>query len=165
MLNTLVNHKKQIDQLKEDSYEVIGYARKSHGKEELKSRYNSLKRMVQNLLNHSKCDQVFISPSSQCSTSLNDRDHDSKFVGNTEDMLSYITTSEHNLCLVILDYAGLCSRGSLVKYFLQQHPAVKKVVVDLFHAENSFVVLESADIIEDASKFESCRVKYVNRSL
>lgn len=141
------------------------YAMKSPGKEQLEARYNNLKCMGQNFLNHSLCDQAFISSSSLSSKSLNDGNHGSNFVGNTKDMLAYITTPEHNLCLVILDYAGLYSRGPLVKSFLLQHPAVKKVVVDLYEAENRFLVLESADIIEDANKFKTCRMKYINRSL
>lgn len=103
------------------------------------------------LLRHSMCDQVFVSPESECSQSLNDRDLDSNFVGNTADMVGYITTCNHQVCLVDLDYAGLCSRGNLVKSFLERHPNITKVVVDLYSSKNQFVMLDSADIIRDPS--------------
>lgn len=79
-------------------------------------------------------------------------------------MLAYITTSKHKICLVVLDYAGLCSHGNLVKSFLENHPNIEKVVVDLFGSQNKFVLLDSFDIIRDPSKFAHCRDKLLNRS-
>ncbi|CAO3657661.1 unnamed protein product [Mucor hiemalis] len=87
VLGVLEKNLQKIDQHKDEGYELIGYARKSPGCEERKRRLqNSL------LMSHSQCDQVFVPPESSCSESLNNRDLNSSFIGNTADMLAYITT-------------------------------------------------------------------------
>lgn len=120
--------------------------------------------MSKNLMEHSKCDQIFISESCESYSSLNSRDYDSKFPGNTMDMLAYMSTVQHDLCLVFLDYAGLCSRGALVKAFLEQHPTIKKVVIDIYNSDHQTIILDASAIIKDPSKF-NCRKKLINRSL
>lgn len=156
VLSVLKEHRNTVTQLKEDGMEIIGYARKSLGSKERKRRYENLESMSKLLLKHSMCDQVFVSPENECSQSLNDRDLDSNFVCNTTDMVGYITTCNHQVCFVVLDYAGLCSRGNLVKSFLERHPYTEKVVVDLYSSENQFIMLDSSEIIRDPSKFSNC---------
>lgn len=163
MLGVLGKHLGNMNQQKEEGYEVIGYARKSSGTEERKRRYKNLQRMTKLLMSHSKCDQIFVPDSSNSSSSLNSRDHNSDFPGNTVDMLAYISTVRHDLCLVVLDYAGLYSRGALVKDFLEQHPSIEKVVIDLYNAQRKLIVLDASTIIKDSSMFD-CRKRLVNEN-
>lgn len=116
VLDVLGEHHKIIQSLKEENYETVGYARESPGKEDIRKRLENLQSMVKLLSKNSKCDQVFVSPESKCSTSINNRDENSSFLGNTTDMLGYFTTSNNKICLVVLYYAGLCSRGSMVRF-------------------------------------------------
>lgn len=170
ILSVFTTHQNDMEQLKRKGVEIIGYARKSPhprkqiSSQELQRRFNNLQNMSINLLQHSKCDQIFVSDSSNSSTSLTSRDHNSDFPGNTIDMLAYISTVQHDLCLVVLDYAGLSSRGALVKDFLEQHPSIKKVVIDLYNAQHKMIILDAVTIIKDPTMFD-CRKKLVNRSL
>lgn len=74
VLDVLKKHQQNINEQKDKAMPESLLALR---KEKEDSRTSSV------LLNNSKCDQIFISPESSCSESLNNRDLDSSFVGNT----------------------------------------------------------------------------------
>lgn len=91
---------------KKDGYEVIGYVRKSPSDVDLETRRNLLQKMVDNLLDRSLVDKVYVSVSSLASSPLKERDLDENddvikklknVDGNTQDMLEYVQSVDHNI--------------------------------------------------------------------
>lgn len=82
-------HKARIEDLKKDGYQVIGYIRKSPGKEDASTRLRLLDLMVDRLFNGSSVDMVFASYSSTSKQPFANRDrtnpiHVPKTSGNTQ---------------------------------------------------------------------------------
>lgn len=101
----LPRYKASIQSLKKNDYEVIGYVRKSPSDVDLETRRNLLQKMVDNLLDRSLVDKVYVSVSSLASSPLKERDLDENddvikklknVDGNTQDMLEYVQSVDHN---------------------------------------------------------------------
>ncbi|KAI7861400.1 hypothetical protein BDF14DRAFT_373284 [Spinellus fusiger] len=118
-------YQRYIGSLYEEGYQVVGYARKSIGNEDNNTRIRLLQTMVERLMKRSLVNKMFVSPCSSLSERISMRDmKESEIInklenvhGNTQDMISYITTTE-NVCLVILDYAGLTTDGTDLRNFV-----------------------------------------------
>ncbi|EIE92218.1 hypothetical protein RO3G_17025 [Rhizopus delemar RA 99-880] len=72
--NDYLDYQKHIRNLKEEGYSIIGYARKSKGKEEEEARLRLLQKMIDSLKNRSLVDQVFISICSGALSPIPSRD-------------------------------------------------------------------------------------------
>ncbi|ORX54058.1 hypothetical protein DM01DRAFT_1287208, partial [Hesseltinella vesiculosa] len=74
IVNHLPTYHLFIEQLKTNGYEIIGYARKSAGSEELDTRVRLLQCMIDKLKERSLATKVFVSTSSSASQPLCERD-------------------------------------------------------------------------------------------
>ncbi|KAI8087171.1 hypothetical protein BDF21DRAFT_335868 [Thamnidium elegans] len=110
-----------IKSLKEQNFTVVGYARKSPGSENKENRNILLNRMVKCLKERSLCDIIFASTYSSAAEILTSRDMNevvnirnglNDVDGNTQDMISYIGSSEKDICLVAIDFSGLSTNIS-----------------------------------------------------
>ncbi|KAI7892576.1 uncharacterized protein EV154DRAFT_504199 [Mucor mucedo] len=95
---SLPNHQNNIKQLKEQGYEIVGYARKSPGDQ--RNRLANLTAMVNRLKERSLVDKCFVSRVCNASDKLGERDlrdTSSSSIegtqGNTQDMIGYIASS------------------------------------------------------------------------
>ncbi|CAO3588449.1 unnamed protein product [Absidia cylindrospora] len=109
-----------------------------------------LNRMVCCLRERSLCDKVFVSSSCYASDSLVSRDVNRKtnvlststsVDGNIQDMISYISTEEQNLCLVTLDFAGLSTDVNDLHSFIRKHGKLKMIIVDNLPSDQYLMVV------------------------
>ncbi|CEP13859.1 hypothetical protein [Parasitella parasitica] len=86
-------------------YEIIGYVRKSPSDVDPETRLKLLQKMVDNLLDRSLVDKVYVSVSSPASSPFNERDLNktgeimeklNHVTGNTSDILEYLQSIDHN---------------------------------------------------------------------
>lgn len=70
----LPRYKASILNLKKNDYEIIGYVRKSPSDVDPETRLKLLQKMVDNLLDRSLVDKVYVSVSSPASSPFNERD-------------------------------------------------------------------------------------------
>ncbi|CEP11410.1 hypothetical protein [Parasitella parasitica] len=119
----LPNHQNHIKQLKEQGYEIVGYARKSPG--EQLNRLANLTAMVNKLKERSLVDKCFVSRVCNASDKLGERDlRDTSTSniqgtqGNTLDMIGYIASSNKKICLVVIDFAGLSTNQQNIYDFV-----------------------------------------------
>lgn len=47
-------------------------------------------------------------------------------------MLEYLQSVKHQVCLVSVDFAGLCSRSHIIRNFLDEYPSTKKIIIENF---------------------------------
>ncbi|KAG0167033.1 hypothetical protein DFQ30_006471 [Apophysomyces sp. BC1015] len=118
-----------VEKLKTKGYEVIGYARKSVGPEDSDTRVRLLQSMIDKLKERSLKSKVFISTSSSASQLFSERDAvknseiPRKLVGvegTTQDLISYLATTEKDICVVSLDFAGLSTNSVDVRNLIRQ---------------------------------------------
>ncbi|KAI7851507.1 hypothetical protein BDC45DRAFT_571992 [Circinella umbellata] len=143
----LPKYKASISNLKENGYEIIGYARKSPSSEiNMETRLKLLQRMIDNLRDRSVVDKTYVSVSY---------------------MLEYLQSVDHNVCLVSIDYAGLSSHSHLIKGLLEDYPVIKKIAIETFSFDNKIQLFDSDRLQSDDQLLENfdCRKKLVQRSL
>ncbi|KAI8099241.1 uncharacterized protein BX664DRAFT_254091, partial [Halteromyces radiatus] len=117
-----------LEKLKMEGYEIIGYARKSLGPEDSDTRARLLQSMIDKLKERSLTSKVFVSTSSSASQLFSERDilKDSEVLrklvgveGTTHDLISYLGTTEKDICLVSLDFAGLSTNSTDVRNLIR----------------------------------------------
>ncbi|GAA5817681.1 hypothetical protein MFLAVUS_011232 [Mucor flavus] len=148
-----------VKKLKSENYEIIGYARKSHGKEDKETRVRLLQAMVDNMLERTLVNKIYISPTSHADEPFSSRDincdtnmlRELKNVngntqGNTEELSFYIHILFHTLallkkiCLVGVDFAGITTNCADLERLLRQNT---------FHLRLLKIKLSSTSIRED----------------
>ncbi|RCH96882.1 hypothetical protein CU098_008060 [Rhizopus stolonifer] len=97
--------------------------------------------MVDNLENRSLTTRIYVSFSSCASTPFSERDTTTSksaiaslrnVNGDTQDMLQYLQSADHDICLVSIDYAGLTSRSQELKRLLENNDKIKKKLQLIF---------------------------------
>ncbi|KAI8640739.1 hypothetical protein BD408DRAFT_444954 [Parasitella parasitica] len=120
----LPKYQESLKNLEKNRYEIVGYARKSPTNEEVTFRTRLLKCMVLNLKERSFATKIFVSPCSLASSPLVSRDlqGNSKDIvnvlsvdGNTKDLLVYLKSVQHDVCLVTIDFAGIVGFRLLIE--------------------------------------------------
>lgn len=131
--------------LKKD-FLFIGYARKSVG--HAVHRDKNIQMMVNNLYNRCKVDKCYVSYSTEASSSIESRDVKDgveilaklkNIHGNTQgivcvyfpckfkstkyvifvDMINVVSSTSQKICLVVIDYSGLCTNHSNIFQFVR----------------------------------------------
>ncbi|KAI8326788.1 hypothetical protein BD560DRAFT_361671, partial [Blakeslea trispora] len=134
--NFLPLYQESIKNLKRSGFEIVGYARKSPSNDTNENRVKLLQKMVDNLRNRSLTTRVYVSFSSYATAPLNERDTTtsksmiaklSNVNGDTQDMLQYLQSADHDICLVSIDYAGLSSRSQELKRLIENNDKLKKI--------------------------------------
>ncbi|KAI9017929.1 hypothetical protein CLU79DRAFT_762270 [Phycomyces nitens] len=168
-------YQESIKNLKRNGCEIVGYARKSPSKDKLENRVKLLQKMVNNLENRSLTSRIFVSFSSCASTPFSERDTTtnksvlaklSNVNGDTQDMLHYLQSAQHDICLVSIDYAGLTSRSQELKSLIENNDGIKKIAIDTFALDNELQLFDAKLLASDPTllaKFD-CRKKILQRS-
>lgn len=101
---------------------------------------------------------MYVSPCYWASSPLISRglDNDSQIIedlqadGNTQNLLTYLKSSDHDICLVSIDFAGLTTRGQDVINLIDANPSSKKLPSKLFHLAMNciFLMCKTLVIIE-----------------
>ncbi|KAI8359135.1 hypothetical protein BD560DRAFT_334940, partial [Blakeslea trispora] len=82
------------------------------------------------------------------------------------DMLQYLQSADHDICLVSIDYAGLSSRSQELKRLIENNDKLKKIAIDTFALDNGIHLFDTKLSLSDPAlytKFD-CREKILQRS-
>ncbi|KAG2227450.1 hypothetical protein INT45_007475 [Circinella minor] len=167
----LPNHQNYIKQLKEEGYQIVGYARKSPG--EQPNRLANLTAMVNKLKERSLVNKCFISRVSNASDELGERDQRDTSTsnipgthGNTQDMIGHIASSNKKICLVVIDYAGFSTNQQNIYDFVHNHKTLEKIIIDQIPYYNQTTCFTRSQMLDDISVLSvfECRMKTLQRS-
>ncbi|KAG2213857.1 hypothetical protein INT47_001126 [Mucor saturninus] len=96
--------------------------------------------MISDLKERSFATRIFLSPCSWASTPLQSRNlqpgsqgitDNLGVYGNTQDLLTYLKSVNHNVCLVAIDFAGLTTRSEDITKSVQTNASLKKLQLKL----------------------------------
>ncbi|KAI8875630.1 hypothetical protein K501DRAFT_233357, partial [Backusella circina FSU 941] len=136
---SIPRYQNYISFLKKQGCTIIGYARKSIGSNDEEIRKRLLNNMVQCLKERSLCDMVFVSWSCSAAANFASRDMNvntdllNELIGvdgDTQSMISYINSSETDICLVAIDFAGLSTNIGDLQNFFNIHQKLTTVIID-----------------------------------
>lgn len=90
--------------------------------------------MISNLKERSFATKVYISPCSWVSSPLASRDLDNSSQkieelqadGNTQDLLTYLKSSHHDICLISIGFTGMTSCSQDIVDLIDTSPSLKK---------------------------------------
>ncbi|OAD70841.1 hypothetical protein PHYBLDRAFT_64084 [Phycomyces blakesleeanus NRRL 1555(-)] len=166
MRTYLPKYQESLKNLKKNGYEIIGYARKSPS-EDVTSRARLLKSMVSNLKERSFATKIFVSPCSWASPPLVSRDlqgnsrvimNELSVDGNTQDLLVYLKSVHHDVCLVTIDFAGITTRSEDIVNLVEANPSLKRIAVETFAQCNEVFIFDTERLVKDnglLQKFEN----------
>ncbi|ORY99652.1 hypothetical protein BCR42DRAFT_339263 [Absidia repens] len=126
--------------------------------------------MVKCLQERSLCDKIFVSSYSVADEPLTSRDMNESndlsnglecVFGNTQAMISYIRSSEKNVCLVAIDFSGLSTNTSDLITFIENHENLKTIITDTLPYKHKVHVFERHSVLENPSLLNAfnCRSK------
>ncbi|KAG1040239.1 hypothetical protein G6F43_012332 [Rhizopus delemar] len=129
--------------------------------------------MINNLSERSFAQRIYVSPSSCASTPFSERDlkrNDDimgkleNIRGNSQDMLEYLSSVDHDICLTSIDFAGLASRTNDIIQLVEDNPSIKKIAIDTFAISNEVFLFDADSLKMDDKLLENfnCR-KQLNR--
>ncbi|KAI8067027.1 uncharacterized protein B0P05DRAFT_208143 [Gilbertella persicaria] len=172
---SIPRYQNHISSLKKQGCTIIGYARKSTGRNDEENRKRLLNSMVQCLKERSLCDTVFVSWSCSAAANIASRDMNVNpdlltdligVKGDTQSMISYINSSVTDICLVAIDFAGLSTNVGDLQNFFNTHKKLKTVLIDKLIYDNEFHEFKREAVLSDPTILSSfdCRSKPVQRS-
>ncbi|KAI8140465.1 hypothetical protein BJV82DRAFT_219014 [Fennellomyces sp. T-0311] len=170
-------YRMEIQSMKATGYEIIGYLRKSLPRkgEQPEDRIRLLRTMIQRLQERSNAAKVYASPSGSSNQKIIERDIPkpvqlmkelTSATGTAQDLIGYLSHTERDICLVVLDFAGLSVDPSDMCEFICKFPVIKKIVIDLIPSTGHVRVLDTAMLKSSSSELEMfcCRQSLVQRS-
>lgn len=82
------------------------------------------------------------------------------------DMLIYLKSIKHNVCLVSIDFAGLTTRTHDIIQLIETNPAIKKIAIETFTVANELFLFDSDSLKTDTELLEKFngRKKSIQRS-
>lgn len=110
--------------LKKNGYKIISYARRSPTGEDV-----------------SPCSWAssrFVSRDLQGNLQVMD---DLSVDGNTHDLLAYLKSVYHYVCLVIIDFAGIITRSEDIVNLVEANPSLIKIAIETFALWHEVFVL------------------------
>ncbi|KAI8636077.1 hypothetical protein BD408DRAFT_356353 [Parasitella parasitica] len=172
---SIPHYQNYISSLKNQDCSIIGYARKSIGDNNDKNRKSLLNSMVQCLKERSLCEMVFVSWSCSAAAEFESTDMNvntdllNELIGvdgDTQSMLSYINSSETDICLVAIDFPGLSTNINDIQSFFNIHKKLKTVIVDKLLDDNKFHKFKREAVLNDPTVLSSfdCRSAPTQRS-
>ncbi|KAI9247637.1 hypothetical protein BY458DRAFT_494519 [Sporodiniella umbellata] len=128
----LPRHQKSLKKVEETGYKVVGYIRKSKGKENGTRRIFFLSLMLVKLKTRLLADKVFVSPNSSVGSPFNQRDEQKRKTSKDDVLLTcrWRHSGEKKIMLVAIDHAGLTTNYEDLKSFLSTYSSVKEVAID-----------------------------------
>ncbi|KAI9277402.1 hypothetical protein BY458DRAFT_104855 [Sporodiniella umbellata] len=171
--NYQYRYEEYIKSLKMDGFDVIGYARKSPTKisdDELKE---IIKNMISCLQFRSQAIDVYVSPSSRSKSPIaaksmtTDKDYTDirDCVGNTQSLLTYLSSTTKKVCLVIVDYAALSTDLDDILLLVKNYESLECIIVDRFQDVGKYEVYRRNDILKTPGQLAlfDCRPKLPQR--
>ncbi|KAG0980959.1 hypothetical protein G6F29_007434 [Rhizopus arrhizus] len=168
----LPNYQKSVKNLIHEGYEIVGYARKSPGDEDENDRIRLLQDMINNLSERSFAQKIYVSPSSCASIPFFERDlkHNDNIMGklenirgNSQNMLEYLSSVDHDICLTSIDFAGLTSRTNDIIQLVEDNPSIKKIAIDTFAISNEVFLFDADSLKMDAERTLRLRHEVVSK--
>ncbi|ORE13746.1 hypothetical protein BCV71DRAFT_188603, partial [Rhizopus microsporus] len=157
--------------LKDESYHVIGYARKSTCEKDDALRVHLLNQMCKNLKDMSLVCKVFASVHCNANESLLERDLNKQEYILLQihadfcslDMLVYISSMER-LCIVTIDFAGLITNCENLKALL--NGSSRPILIDKLASCDDTHAYDLQKFLNDTDKIKvfNCRKKSLQRS-
>ncbi|KAI7902999.1 uncharacterized protein BX663DRAFT_509158 [Cokeromyces recurvatus] len=158
-----------------DGIELVGYARKSPTDDDIENNTRLIQLMVSNLKVRSFATRIYVSTSSWASTPFAKRDlkPDSKVMeslenvnGNTQDLLEYINSCDHDICLISIGFAGLTTRSSDLVNLIEKNPAIKKIAIETFAINNEVFIFDAQNLQNNKKILDrfDYRNEFYNRS-
>ncbi|KAG1050847.1 hypothetical protein G6F43_006913 [Rhizopus delemar] len=156
---------------------VIGYVRKSKGKEKDEVRVRLLETMAVRNTERCPVKAIYASLYSNSMDEIASRDlcEKSKSLieqlnnvpGSAQDMMNHIKTANTDICLIVIDFAGLSRDSEDIRSFVRSHPKLKRISVDLLPISNTVRTYSREDILLDHKfmKDFDCRKAPIQRSL
>ncbi|KAG2219380.1 hypothetical protein INT45_006088 [Circinella minor] len=179
--NYQYRYEEYIKGLKMDGFDVIGYARKSPTEisdDELKE---IIKNMISCLQSRSQVTDVYVSPSSRSKSPIaardmtTDKDYTDKdytdisgcCIGNTQSLLTYLSSTTKQVCLVIVDYAALSTDPHDILLLVKNYKSLECIIVDRFQDVGKYEVYRRNDILKTPEQLASfdCRPKLPHQSI
>lgn len=173
--NYLPRYQDSLKALARDGVELVGYARKSPTDNNIENNTRLIQSMVGNLKERSFATRVYVSISSWASTPFAERDlkADSKVVesfenvnGNTQDLLEYINSCDHDICLISIGFAGLTTRSIDLVNLIENNPAIKIIAIETFTLNNEIFIFDAQDLQNNQKILDrfDYRNEFLNRS-
>ncbi|KAI7895818.1 uncharacterized protein EV154DRAFT_435802 [Mucor mucedo] len=121
--------------------------------------------MISNIKERSFATKIFVSPCSWASMPLEMRDlqtnsaimDDLDADGNTQDLLTYLKSASHDICLVALDFAGITTRSEDIIKLVETNPSLKRIAIEIFAQSNEVFIFDTEKLVDDydlLQKFE-----------
>ncbi|KAI7902998.1 uncharacterized protein BX663DRAFT_551855 [Cokeromyces recurvatus] len=161
----LQRYQDSLKHLIEQGYEIVGYARKSPTDTDIDNRARLLQLMVANLRERSFATKVYVSPCSWGSSPFikcDFKNNDNKMMkkssdvnGNTQDLLHHLQSSDHNICLVSIDFSCLTSRSQDIRELIEMSSSVKKIAIETFTQCNEMGIFNTKLLITDNSLLQT----------
>ncbi|KAF1796284.1 hypothetical protein FB192DRAFT_1337011 [Mucor lusitanicus] len=152
----LPRYQDSIKNLQKKGYEIVGYARKSPTNEDAETRKKLLKSMISNLKERSLATRIYASPCSWASSPLESRDLRPQVImnnlsvdGNTQDLLTYLKSVSHDVCLVAIDFAGLTTRSQDIIKLVETNPSLKKIAIETFAQCNELFIFNTEELVQN----------------
>ncbi|KAG0960160.1 hypothetical protein G6F31_010933 [Rhizopus arrhizus] len=166
VLDYLPHYQLFVKNLKEEKYNIIGYARKSRTNENDESRVRLLQQMTRRLKERSLVDKVFVSPRANANDLMVERDltKDEDLLkqlnvdGDAQDLLNYINQNK-KICLIILGYAGLSTNCKDLETFLRNSKNICKIIVDHLPFDNTIKILDCCELLQDPKNWRFSTVE------
>ncbi|KAI7897803.1 uncharacterized protein BX663DRAFT_526930 [Cokeromyces recurvatus] len=131
-----LNNKLFLKNIEEEGRELTGYIRKSKGEEKDDVRVRLLEAMANRLTERCSIKTIYVSPFSNSMDEIASRDLCEKsksFVrqvnnvsGSVQDMMNHLKTTSTDICLIVIDFAGLSRNCKDIRSFVRSHPKLKK---------------------------------------
>jgi hypothetical protein len=144
-----------LKSLKKNVYEIIGYARKSPTSEDVTCRTRLLKSAISNMKERSFATKIFVSPCSWASSPLvlHDLQGNSQVMddlsadGNTQDLLAYLKSVRHVVCLAIIDFAGIITRSEDIVNLVEANSSLIKIAIEIFALCDGVFIFDAKKLV------------------
>ncbi|KAI7884752.1 uncharacterized protein EV154DRAFT_427886, partial [Mucor mucedo] len=161
-------------------YELIGCIRKLKGKENDDVKVRLLETMAIRLTERYSVKTFYASPFSNSMDEITSRDlcEKSKSLvkrlnnvsGSVQDTMNHIKAANTNICLIVIDFAGLSRDSEDIRsfnYSFRSHPKLKKISVDRLPIKNMVTTYNKEDILLDHKFMKNfdCRKAPIQRCL
>ncbi|KAI9025811.1 hypothetical protein CLU79DRAFT_698933, partial [Phycomyces nitens] len=71
--------------------------------------------------------------------------------GNTQDLLVYLKSVDHDVCLVTIDFAGITTRSEDIVNLVEANPFLKRIAVETFTQCNEVFIFDTEALVKDNS--------------
>lgn len=69
--------------------------------------------------------------------------------GNTQDLLTYLKSVSHDVCLVAIDFAGLTTRSQDIIKLVETNPSLKKIAIETFAQCNELFIFNTEELVQN----------------